>query len=90
MSLVVSPFTSRYALDAWEAVNCFRCSRTWSEDEGYRCPIQLALRCAVPGPIACDVATHMGFMTPVGQRNRDTVWPCREAAQGGTLRGSIG
>lgn len=85
MSMLASPFTGRSALVAWEAVNCRRCDRAWDEDDGYRCPIQLALRCSCPGPIAPEIAARMGYIGPAGIRPRDGVWPCREAVCGGFL-----
>lgn len=85
MSTLISPFADQSRLAAWEASNCDRCSRGWSARDGFRCPIQLALRCSVPGPIAGEVAARMGFATPIGLRPRDGVWPCREAARHGLL-----
>lgn len=85
MSMLVSPFTDRHALDAWEVANCRRCARVHSEDDGYRCPIQLALHCSCPGPIVAEVAARMGYIVHDGLRPRDGVWPCREAVHGGLL-----
>lgn len=81
MRLADHPFADRDRLVAWEARNCDRCSKSWTEDAGYACPIQLALRCAFPGPVPAEVIADMGYHRPALPRPWFAVGPCRVATR---------